>query len=497
MIVRKWLGRVGSALVAAAALLLVGAQPAQAAWKRAVSENFEVYGASFESELVEAARELEAFHRLMVQLTDARVDDRERNRLKIYIVGDIAALRQVSPGMGDTVAGFYSATAGDTVAVAIRQRDDDAFGRHVLFHEYAHHFMLAHKAGAYPAWYVEGFAEYVATAVIARQKIEVGRLERGRIIELANYPWTPIEDLLTKRMAEVRNPDTYYALSWLLTHYMSAPERASAFAQYLRAVASGVDGLAAYQQAFGEPASALEPKLKTYVRGSIPYLTIQTARSAEIPVRVEALPASADALLLSSVRIAIGRPFGDSGEALVARSRFMTDIRSKAAQSPGDAFARHVLADAEITYGDPTAAVTLLGDRQALAGDSTGLYLAGRARLALAERQPANAAMLTQEARRFLGDAHRVNADHYQTLYRYGLTFNGEPLTENVLNVMLLAHQLSPQVSEIRFVAAQMLLVRREKAEAIALLEPLANHPHDRSYTDAARALIAQAKAMP
>lgn len=485
--------RLGSALFAAAMFLFAGAQTAHAEWKRATSAHFEVYGANFEAEIVEAARELEAFDRLLRQLTNVR-DDGDQNRLRVYIVADSAALRQVSPGMGDNIGGFYAASAGDTVAIARRQRNDDAFGRHVLFHEYAHHFMLAHRAGAYPAWYVEGFAEYVATAVITRQKVELGRLERGRIIELANLPWTPIEDLLTKRWGDVRNPDTYYALSWLLTHYMSAPERAPAFAQYLKAIASGVDGLAAYQQAFGEPVSTLEPKLKTYVRGSIPYLTSQSALSNDIPVRVEPLASSANTLLLPSVRIALGRSFGDSTEEMLARSQFMTDIRAKAAQFPNDAFAKHVLADAETTYGDPAAAIALLGDRQALSGDARGLYIAGRARLEVAKRQPANAAALIQEARRMLGDAHRLDGSHYPTLYRYGLTFSGEPLTENTLNVMLLAHQLAPQVAEIRFTAAQMVLFRGENAEAIALLEPLANDPHDSSYANVARALIAQAR---
>lgn len=490
------LRRLGVAIIAAAAFFFAGAQSAQADWKRATSAHFEVYGASFESEIVDATRELEAFDRLLRQLT-ATPTTAEQNRLKIYIVSDTVALRQVAPEMGDTIAGFYTATATDTVAVAKRQRGSDTFGRHVLFHEYAHHFMLAHKAGAYPAWYVEGFAEYVATAVITRDKVEIGRLAPGRISELANLPWTPMEDLLTKRWGNVRNPGTYYALSWLLAHYMSAPERAPAFAQYLKAVASGTDGLAAYQQAFGEPASALEAKLKAYVRGSIPYLTAQSALGGDIPVRVEALPASANVLLLPAVRIAIGDPFGDGAEEQRARSAFITDIRAKVAQFPGDAFAKHVLADAETTYGDPAAAIALLGDRQALAGDTLGLYLAGRARLELAERDRANAATLTQEARRLLGDAHRADGTHYQTLFSYGLTFNGEPLTENTVNVMLLAHQLAPQVGQIRLVAAQMLMARRENADAIALLQPLANDPHDGAYAAVARSLLAQIKAAP
>ncbi len=484
-----------AALLGALLVVFVCAGEARAEWKRATSEHFEVYGAAFESEIVDASRELEAFDRLLRQLTGTPRDD-GGNRLKVYIVSDLEALRQVSPGMGEAVAGFYSASPGDTVAVVLRIRERRSLSsRHILFHEYAHHFMLAHHPGAYPAWYIEGFAEYVATAVIADDAVEVGRLARGRISELANFPWTPISDLLTKRQADVRHPETYYGLSWLLTHYMSSPERAPAFGRYLRAVAAGADGVTAYRESFGETADALEAKLKTYVRGSIPYLTSHVPLTAEYPVSVDPLPASATALLLPSVRIAIGREFTKDGEGEVARARFLAGIRESAGRFPGDAFAQTVLANAEISYGDPRRAVQLLGDRQALAGDAERLYLAGLARLRVSERSPEEARPMLEEARRFLGDAHKVNPDHYQTLYRYGETFAGEAATENTLNVLLLAQQLAPQVAEIRLNAAQMLIRRRAFSDAVALLQPLLNDPHDRASSAAAQELTNLAKA--
>jgi hypothetical protein len=113
----------------------------------------------------------------------------------------------------------------------------------------------------------------------------------------------------------------------------------------------------------------------------------------------------------------------------------------------------------------------------------------------VSERSPDDARSMLEEARRFLGDAHKVDPDHYQTLYRYGETFAGETVTENTLNVVLLAQQLAPQVAEIRLNAAQMLIRRRAFADAIALLQPLLNDPHDRSSSAAAQALIDRAKA--
>lgn len=492
MDIARILRRAVGALVLAAGLTIAAADSARADWKVARSERFEVYGGGLESEIVGMARELEAFHCLLVEITSARPTPVE-NRLKVYIVANSNQLREVSPGMGDTIGGFYVSSTGETAAVVLRDRGASAAlsSKHILFHEYAHHFMLAHRAGAYPGWYIEGFAEYVATAVINPRIVEVGRIAPARISELANLPWTPMEDLLSKRQYQSRNPDTYYGLAWLLTHYMSAPERAPQFAQYLRLVGQGVDGAKAYTDVFKETPDALSQKLRAYVRGSIPYLQAASALGEDAPVRVERLPPSADALLLPSVRIAIGRDFPETGEGTTARAQFMNSIREKAARFPGDAFASQVLANAEINYGVPARAATALGDRTALAGDAMRLYLAGLARVKLAERDPAQERALTLEARQFFGDAHRADPNHYPTLYRYGQTFLSEGVvSENTLNVMLLAQQLAPQVAEIRLNTAHALVRRREYGEAIAMLQPLANDPHNVAAAASARSLI-------
>ena len=174
----------------------------------------------------------------------------------------------------------------------------------------------------------------------------------------------------------------------------------------------------------------------------------------------------------------------------------MSSIREKATRFPGDAFASRVLANAEINYGDPARASAALGDRTALTGDAVRLYLAGLARLKLAERDPAQERALTLEARRFFGDAHKADPNHYPTLYRYGQTFasDGTP-SENTMNVMLLAQQLAPQVAEIRLNTAQTLIRRGSYGEAISMLQPLSNDPHNRDAAASARSLIEQATA--
>ena len=87
----------------------------------------------------------------------------------------VAAAAQAAP---DTPATSATPTTPATpakpagaIAVVPRNTGTDGVftGQLVLFHEYAHHFMLQYAPAAYPAWYVEGFAEVVSTASFERK----------------------------------------------------------------------------------------------------------------------------------------------------------------------------------------------------------------------------------------------------------------------------------------------------------------------------------------
>jgi len=74
----------------------------------------------------------------------------------------------------------------------------------------------------YPAWLIEGYAEYFGATVIGSGRIEVGRFDEGRVNNLLYLDWVPLEDLLTKRpfhLGDSESAALFYAQSWLLTHY--------------------------------------------------------------------------------------------------------------------------------------------------------------------------------------------------------------------------------------------------------------------------------------
>ncbi|HZZ35548.1 MAG TPA: hypothetical protein VFE03_07455, partial [Caulobacteraceae bacterium] len=137
---------------------------AHARWLRAESPLFIVYTDGGESDLRKFTDRLErydAFLRLLTGTTEPPA----KQKMTVYLVAGSRTLSQIWPDAPPNVLGFYSAAASGIAAVAIRAEGESLMinAQQVLFHEYAHHFMLQYYPGAYPTWYQEGFAEFCST----------------------------------------------------------------------------------------------------------------------------------------------------------------------------------------------------------------------------------------------------------------------------------------------------------------------------------------------
>jgi len=133
------------------------------AWLRAETPGFIVYSTSAETRVRSLAEELESFDSLLRRLTQTTAP-RSPTPLEIYLFNGPGQFQEAFPGSNTTVRGRYAARPDIIAAYAIYQDREGLEAQDVLFHEYAHHFMYQYFANTYPAWYVEGFAEFVSTA---------------------------------------------------------------------------------------------------------------------------------------------------------------------------------------------------------------------------------------------------------------------------------------------------------------------------------------------
>ncbi|WP_143755020.1 hypothetical protein [Caulobacter sp. BP25] len=473
---RRWMSRrmfVTSAAVAPFAVSVGRAAPLEGgAWLHTQTRSFSLYGRIGERTLTQMARDLEDFDGLLRMLHG--VDAQTARPLPIYFVPRDTDLRRVRPSLSKDISGLYSASIGDVFAVMSVEGGEER-GRRVLFHEYTHHFMMQNAPAAYPSWLVEGYAEYFSTARFKPDAVELG-VTSPRIAWLRGAVWTPFEDILGRRALWGDRSDitAFYAQSWLLTHYMmSDPERLARLTRYAEAVAGGGDPVALMPEAAGAPLDKLDRVLRRYME-ALPGRRMARPPSTATSPTVARLHGSADVLLLENQRLKMGVPPEERPEVLAM-------IRERAARYPGDRLADLTLARAENDFGDRAKAQAILKRRVDIdPRDVEALQILGWSCMRQAAAEPAQAQRLLSEARDWFGKGFAVDRDNPLLLFDYGISRRGEPgyPSDNIVNVLLRAQALAPQVAPFRLAAADALMRRGRFDEAAAMVQPVFNDPH-------------------
>ena len=432
--------------------------------------------------------------------------------LPIYFVNH-RELEALDLGAGG-FAGFYQAGPGGTYAalatdIAEGQRDTLT----VLFHEYAHHLMFQNTRAAYPAWYVEGFASYLGTAVFAPDYTEFGRSDPGRISGLAG-PWLPVAKLFTSRVGTAGSIQTFYGESWLAVHYLSRDEaRLKLLNAYLAALTAGTKPEPAFKAVFGFDFPELDRQLRNYMHGNRLTVTRMSPLPVSVaPVTVTILPPVYDSLAISARRLASSGwqvpkptpilPEDDRQQAaakrrydvdrLAARKALLATIRRESAHFAGDAFADTLRAEAEVKLGDRADGTARLDAMLAKTPhNADALYLRGATELTTARGlNGSDRATAMKRARVWLTSANAARADDFRILAAHAATFDGT-IPDREVPVLLRAAELAPQVAEVQASAALMLAARGDREGAKRHLGPIANNPHGGTLATAAAAMIA------
>jgi hypothetical protein len=260
--------RVKAAAFAALALCWVGS--AQAAWRQAQTRHFTVYSEGSDTQLRGFAERLEKFDMLLRRLNG--VDDPAAGApVKVYLLsssGKVKALAH-NPNIG----GFYRTSDRNAFAVLSREQKSNQFdhgAEEILFHEYAHHFMLHHFPAAYPAWYVEGFAEFFSTVKFKQDGgIQFGLVPMARVPALVLVSPYPVKNLFARDTEglSLRDGDRYYGTAWLLTQFYQYTKtgRRDEIRRYLHDVSMGVPDLRP-DSYFAGGLEGLEKDLVAYMR---------------------------------------------------------------------------------------------------------------------------------------------------------------------------------------------------------------------------------------
>ena len=470
-------------------------QTAQAqSWKRADTKNFIVYGEGSTSSVEEAATNLERIDALMRMLLNIPKETKP-HRLEVYIMHDVDRVGMIINN--ERVAGFYRPTIQGSFIVAHTGRDDGRTipGQVVLFHEYAHHLMFRYFTNAYPAWYREGFAEYLSTTEFTDKDFTVGAPANHRAYEIRQGSFLPIEEILAPPEKEYTGSSRYmfYPQSWVLTHYlMSDRDRNRAMSQYFEKLAAGEDPLKAAEATFGD-LKELEKAVKSYSSGKIDYRKSPTPIAIDGTVTVRKLDGVESDLVKTRLFLRSGYE--------VERTR--NELRKLVEDNPKNIEALVQLAEAESTMAhrddsyDFTAAHKAVDTALALDPASERANLVKATLLLEPDDHPDEelGAVDWAAIRAHAIKANETNPDNPLALYTYVQSFmrEGGPLPDIAIPAMEQTFGTVPEATDVRVALAKLHAANGNFDRALSLVGFLVGDPHNGKR---GRELVAEIEAM-
>lgn len=472
-----------------AAASMVMSRPAAAEWMRAETPHFVVYADASEVAIRKQASDLELFDAALRRFQRvADTADSQHNKVTVFVVPSVEAVQRL--GRQANIAGFYQPRVSGSVAFTPKAGDSDydyaLSPRVVLFHEYAHHFLLGNFTAAIPAWFSEGYAEFAGTAAINDSSVTLGGAANHRAYGLQSGRQLSAAELFAPpaRMSD-GELDYLYGRGWLLTHLVLFDKaRRQQFATYLDLLNRGTPSAQAATQAFGNLRN-LDRALDEAQSARLTGYVIQ--RSALPSPTIAVRPLSPGERALISYRMESTRGVDDrTAKPLFARARL------GAAPYPTNAVAQGWLAEMAYDAGEDAAAEAAAD--AALAVDaSNSQALLYKARVHLRRALKGGSADRWKEARSWILKANRANTDDAAALLLFYESFGmaGETPSPGAISGLYRVVALAPQDESARFLAARQLLIDNDLDTARAVLRPLAFSPHQRRDNPAAKLLAA------
>lgn len=471
--------------------------PANAEWHKSDTRHFTIYSEGSEVALRAFAIKVERFDTLL-RKRYAISDTDMPQKLTIFMLPTQAAVASIYGGKNRDIAGFYRPRGEGSIAVVHRKNGNSKYildADAVLFHEYAHHFMIRNFPVAYPAWFIEGFAEFYGTTDFTKEgHAKLGMAAYYRAYGLLDKAPIPAEKLLTSSVSDFSSDqlDSFYGRSWLLVHYLNfTPTRVGQLSKYLKAINQGATGIDAARTAFGD-LGQLDKELKIYLaKSSIGY--IQQGVSTPAPERVDVAPVSPAVGATMMQRLALMHdPDKDDLPKLIGT------LRASAAKYPDEADPQLLLAEAHYLADDDAAAVeaadAALKITPAL---SRAMLVKGKAIMRQNIKNGVADAARWKEARGWIVKANRADVNDPMPLFAYYRSFGQqgiEPLPSS-LDGLRRAYEMVPEDHDVRMTYAFALATRKYYAAAIHLVETVAFDPHNGPGAAEARSILKRLQA--
>lgn len=449
-------------------------------WLRIQTPHLDLISSAGQARSVEIARGLEMFRATLgAVLPGANLEPRIPTL--IYVFGDSQTFARFRTRAD--FAGFMIQRPHRNFLAVDAGRGEGALS--TAYHEYVHFVLRNGGAVQYPAWYDEGFAEFLSTVEIEDEHVVIGGipLERASWLLYGN-PLGLRRVMLAGDVSQWprRSLGRFYAQAWALTHFFYAahhlghPQRDAQLAIYLQLLNREIPPDEACERAFGASFEGIDQDFVRYVgKGEIPVFGLPRGRLS-VPEVWSTRPLSrADAgYLLGDLALALGDDWLDEAEDWL-RVAIATDPPSAAA---------HAALGQLLARADKPGADEHLARGLALAPEDAEVHrLYGEALLARALRssESERAHELSEEARRHFRRSIELAPEQvaaYADIGRSHLVLPAQRGAQEGVEALRIAHQRLPADRSIGLWLAQLEIQVGSVDQARQLLAALPVRSH-------------------
>ena len=483
------------------ATALCAAEEARAEWNRAETSHFVIQADLSPVVLRGLATDLESIDALLRTITGVTAAQ-GRRRAEIAIFDQVSTVRRMAsmPKFSGGITLYRELGSFVLVANDEAERSGEYNVRRALFHEYAHAFMRRFMPRPQPGWYVEGFATYFESCEI----LPDGHVRHGGFpLDIAGVfdaeRHVNFEDVMSVSNNAIEGPpeDRVYAFGWVLAHhYLSHAPRSAEIGHYLDAVGAA-RSVANANGFFAGGVAALDKDMSAYVKALPPPREVALPPANPASVAIRAMRPGETALVQRRVTDLSLQIRTDSKMSPIEQIRVTASY--KAAQALFDKYPDErelgLYTGRLALFAGENKIADTIADRLLAADPENPDVLAFKANSLIAATShdvPKQFATVIARGRALIQRAQAVDPDNAtaaEAMYRnYFMEQGSTPVTRRYLER---AMQLDPVNIRLRLRAVELALRVNDYRGVIALLEPIANSPHDTGARTMAIEIIA------
>ncbi|HEX8249785.1 MAG TPA: tetratricopeptide repeat protein [Pyrinomonadaceae bacterium] len=250
-------------------------------WLAVRSKNFYLIGNASDKDIRKVATRLEQFREVFRQIL-SKINFNSPVPTTVIVFKDDKAYNPFKPvratgKINKNIAGYFMpGSDGNYITLAVQSDMSEVYG--TIFHEYTH-FLVNNNIGksTVPPWFNEGLAEYYQTFKIEDdQKATLGSLQNGHLYSLQQNKLIPFDtffniDNYSLHQQGDHGTNMFYAQSWALMHYLihgNGGARSKQMYKFLDLVMNGKAAREAFSEAFQTDYAAMEKELTKYVEKS-------------------------------------------------------------------------------------------------------------------------------------------------------------------------------------------------------------------------------------